>query len=46
MPLSNSNTGVIYILSGVSGCLTSPAARGRYTYHIEGQFHFGFILFL
>ena len=23
----------------------SPAARGRYTYHIEGQFHFGFILF-
>ena len=24
----------------------SPAARGRYTYHIEGQFHFGFILFL
>ena len=24
----------------------SPAARGRYAYHIEGQFHFGFILFL
>ena len=24
----------------------SPAARGRYTCHIDGQFHFGFILFL
>ena len=24
----------------------SLAARGRYIYHIEGQFHFGFILFL
>ena len=23
----------------------SSADRGRYTYHIEGQFHFGFILF-
>ena len=24
----------------------SLAARGRYTYHNEGQFHFGLILFL
>ena len=24
----------------------SPAARGRFIYHIEGQFHFGIILFL
>ena len=32
--------------SSIRHCKHSPADRGRYTYHIEGQFHFGFILFL
>ena len=40
-PVSNSN-----LFVDLPGFKSSPAARGRYSYHIEGQFHFGFILFL
>ena len=46
IPADKGRTTVVMDKTDYSNKANSPADRGRYTYHIEGQFHFGFILFL